>query len=226
MARPRYAILVDGGFLTKKLFERLGRHATADDVQIECERLKNLAEVQDYELLRIYYYDAPPSSLQLQYPVSQKPYRLAQTDRYRLSQSLHDQLILKPDFALRMGETVLSPERWKLKPRVQRELIRDLRSLTDEDFTLDLSQKGVDMRIGMDMARLALRDMVRAVVVVTADSDFIPAFKFVRREGVRVILEPLGHNARVDLRAHADIVLASPLQERGASVGDKPTAPA
>lgn len=63
------------------------------------------------------------------------------------------------------------------------------------------------MRIGMDMGRLALREMVRAVVVVTADSDFIPAFKFVRREGVIVILEPMGHNARVDLKAHADIVL-------------------
>ena len=63
------------------------------------------------------------------------------------------------------------------------------------------------MRIGMDMARLALRDMVRTVVVVTADSDFVPAFKFVRREGVIVILEPMGQKPRIELQQHADIVL-------------------
>jgi uncharacterized LabA/DUF88 family protein len=57
------------------------------------------------------------------------------------------------------------------------------------------------------MARLALRETVRAVIVVTGDSDFVPAFKFVRREGVKVILEPMGHNVRLVLREHADIVL-------------------
>jgi uncharacterized LabA/DUF88 family protein len=79
--------------------------------------------------------------------------------------------------------------------------------LNDADFVLDMSQKGVDMRIGLDMARLALREMVRTIIVVTGDSDFIPAFKFVRREGVKVILEPMGANPRPELRAHADIVL-------------------
>ena len=59
-----------------------------------------------------------------------------------------------------------------------------------------LPKKGVDMRIGLDMARLALRDMVRTIIVVTGDPDFVPAFKFVRREGVKVILEPMGHNVR------------------------------
>ena len=63
------------------------------------------------------------------------------------------------------------------------------------------------MRIGLDMARLALKETVRTVVVVTGDSDFIPAFKFARREGMKVFLEPMGHNVRTELRAHADIVL-------------------
>jgi uncharacterized LabA/DUF88 family protein len=48
---------------------------------------------------------------------------------------------------------------------------------------------------------------VRAVVVVTGDSDFVPAFKFARREGVKVILETMGHNVRTELRAHSDLVL-------------------
>jgi uncharacterized LabA/DUF88 family protein len=213
LLHPLYAILIDGGFITKRLYQRLGRHAVADDIVAECERLKSIEEVRDYELLRIYYYDAPPSSQTVRCPVSRNAYALAGTERFRASQSLHDQLVLKPNFALRMGETVLSPNTWKLKPAVQREMVKTSRPLTDEDFVLDISQKGVDMRIGMDMARLALREMVRAVVVVTGDSDFVPAFRFVRREGVKVILEPLGRGARVELQAHADVVLPQPQTE-------------
>ncbi len=85
--------------------------------------------------------------------------------------------------------------------------MRTPRPLVDEDFDLDLKQKGVDMRIGLDMARLCLRETVRAVVVVTGDSDFVPAFKFVRREGVKVILDPLGHSVRIELKQHADVVI-------------------
>lgn len=206
MQRPLYAILLDGGFVTKKLYARLGRHATADDIEQECKRLSGLADVADYELLRIYYYDAAPSSEKVRQPVSRADLNLAVSARYRASQSLFDQLILKPHFALRMGHVTLSPNKWRLKPTVAKELIRAPRQLADDDFVLDLSQKGVDMRVGMDMARLALRYMVRAIIVVSGDSDFVPAFKFVRREGVKVILETLGHNVRIELRQHADIV--------------------
>ena len=208
MPNPLYALLLDGGFLTKKLYKKLGRHATADDIVVECDRLHKLPELSGYELLRIYYYDAPPSSEFIQKPVSRAKLNLALTERYRLSQSLYDQLVLKPHFALRMGETRLSPARWQIKPRVAREFLTAPRALTDEDFNLDLSQKGVDMRIGLDMARLSLRETVRVVVVVTGDLDFVAAFKFARREGVKVFLDPMGHNIRTELRAHADMVLS------------------
>jgi uncharacterized LabA/DUF88 family protein len=164
-------------------------------------------EVKSYELLRIYYYDAPPSKEKVSLPVSKKQPNLATTPRAREAQSLYDQLVLRPDFALRMGETKLSPNKWKIKPRNANDLLSKQRVLIDEDFSLDITQKGVDMRIGMDMARLALREMVRAIIVVTADSDFIPAFKFVHREGVRVFLAPMGKNVGVDLKVHSDLVI-------------------
>lgn len=207
MLRPLFAILLDGGFLTKKLYTKLGRHAGADDIVTECDRLRDLPALSGYELLRVYYYDAPPSSESLKRPVSKTPLNLATTERYRLSQSLYDQLILKPHFALRMGETHLSPVPWTIKPRAAKELLKEPRQLIDEDFSLDLSQKGVDMRVGLDIARLALKETVRSIVVVTGDSDFVPAFKFARREGVKVILETMGHNVKTELRAHSDIVL-------------------
>lgn len=207
VVRPLFAIMLDGGFLTKKLYQKLGRHATADDIVAECDRLRSIECVYDYELLRIYYYDAPPSSEALSKPVSKERLNLGSTERYRLSQSLYDQLVLRPHFALRMGETRLSPDKWRLNPRKTKDLIRTPRPLLDEDFDLDLSQKGVDMRIGLDMARISLRETVRTIIVVTGDADFVPAFKFARREGVKIILEPMGHNIRQELRAHSDIVL-------------------
>ena len=56
-----------------------------------------------------------------------------------------------------MGTVTLSPAKWRLKPRVAKALVATPRPLVDVDFQLDLSQKGVDMRVGMDMARLEHR---------------------------------------------------------------------
>ncbi len=209
MYKAQYAILLDGGFVTKKLQERLKDPARADDVVALCDEIRAHEELQSYELLRTYFYDAPPSLASLPFPVSGDPYHLAQTERAKHAQSLYDQLELRPGFALRMGETRLTPQGWVLKPKSVQQLTKEPRALEDRDFRLDINQKGVDIRIGLDMARLALREMVRAVVVVTADSDFVPAFKFVRREGVKVMLCTLGHKgARRELKAHADFVLS------------------
>lgn len=209
MFQARYAILIDGGFITRKLQERLGRPAKADDVVGYCDEIRANAHLKDYELMRIYYYDAPPALETVQLPVSGADHALSTTERARNAQSLYDQLELKEGFALRMGETRLSPFVWKIKPNKAKQLLKQPRKLTDDDFALDVGQKGVDMRIGLDMARLALREMVRAVVVVTGDSDFVPAFKFVRREGVKVMLCTLGHTgARRELKAHSDFVLS------------------
>lgn len=216
MQKPLFAILLDGGYLTKMLFSRHKRPITAEDITSECERLASISEVKDYELLRIYYYDAYPSSDAVRKPVSGEDLNLAESERFRHSQSLFDNLVMQPNMALRMGKLSLSFAKWRLKPKVATELINTPRALTDDDFLLDLTQKGVDMRIGMDMARLALRQMVRAVIVVTGDSDFVPAFKYVRREGVKVILEPMGKSGRVELRQHADVVLAPPPKPQAA----------
>jgi uncharacterized LabA/DUF88 family protein len=207
LLKPRYAILIDGGFLKKKLSERLQRHPLVADIIAECERLQQRPEVDGYELLRIYWYDGVPASATIPLPVSKQALNLTGTERYRESKSLLDQLVLWPNFSLRLGEVIVSRNGWRLKPNVAGRLIKEPRELRDEDFVLDAQQKGVDVRIGMDMARLALREMVRQVIVVTGDSDFVPAFKFVRREGVRVILEPMGQNVLVELKQHADIVL-------------------
>lgn len=73
------------------------------------------------------------------------------------------------------------------------------------DFIPDLKQKRVDMKIGLDVAWLASKGIVERIVLVTSDSDFVPAMKFARREGVQVVLITMGHKqVKQDLLVHAD----------------------
>src|SRR5262245_40657687 len=117
MAKARYAILLDGGFVTRKLRERLGHQPSAADIVALCDEISFSSHLSDYELMRIYYYDAPPSTETVRRPVSGAEHNLATTERARHAQSLYDQLELTDRFALRMGETLLSPLNWKLKPK-------------------------------------------------------------------------------------------------------------
>lgn len=70
----------------------------------------------------------------------------------------------------------------------------------------EIRQKRVDIKIGLDVAWLASREIVDRIALVTADTDFIPAMKFARREGVQVVLVPLGMKAHPELIEHADEV--------------------
>jgi uncharacterized LabA/DUF88 family protein len=50
----------------------------------------------------------------------------------------------------------------------------------------DFEQKGVDMRIGIDVATLCLKRLVDRIILFSGDADMIPALKLARREGLQV----------------------------------------
>ena len=77
-------------------------------------------------------------------------------------------------------------------------------SIQTNDVALGLRQKGVDMRIAIDIASLTLKQQVSTIVLVAGDSDFVPAAKLARREGMEFILDPLWQNVNVDLFEHID----------------------
>jgi len=88
------------------------------------------------------------------------------------------------------------------------------RALISDDIRLGLRQKGVDMRIGIDIATLTLKKQVDTIILVTGDSDFVPAAKVARREGVEFLLDPLWQSVNDDLHEHVD-GLASGLPRPG-----------
>ena len=48
------------------------------------------------------------------------------------------------------------------------------------------------MKLGIDIASLAYKKQVDQIVLIAGDSDFVPAAKLARREGLDVILDTMG----------------------------------
>ena len=68
---------------------------------------------------------------------------------------------MKRKVALRLG--TLAHADWMLKPQAQMDLLKGRRrfeDLSDADVMLDARQKGVDMRIGLDIASLSFKQQV------------------------------------------------------------------
>jgi len=77
-------------------------------------------------------------------------------------------------------------------------------SLTESDFRLDVKQKGVDMRIGLDVASLAQNHFVDQIVLIAGDSDFLPVVKMARKSGIDVLLDPMKQFPKRNMQEHVD----------------------
>jgi uncharacterized LabA/DUF88 family protein len=129
----------------------------------------------------------------------------------------------------RLGDPAAAPvpATLNLTPEEARDLaaMRDLwRSLDGGSVRLGLRQKGVDMRIGIDISSLTLKKLVDTIVLVAGDSDFVPAAKLARREGIEFILDPLWQQVNSDLFEHID-GLQSGLKRPARPAGDAVSAP-
>lgn len=76
--------------------------------------------------------------------------------------------------------------------------------IQESNLVLNMRQKGVDMKIGLDIASLAYKKLVDQIVLISGDSDFVPAAKLARREGIDFVLDPMGSDIRDDLFEHID----------------------
>lgn len=192
------AILVDGGFYRKRAAHLWGKK-TAE------ERAKELsaychAHMQDRdgnasrELYRIFYYDCKPIGRRsIYHPLTKRNVDLDKSETYTWTLTFLEELKKRRKFALRLGE-LSNQACYNLRPDVTKKLLagtRTLDSLTEEDFMFVAQQKGVDMRIGIDISSLAFKKQVDQIILIAGDSDFVPAAKLARREGIDFILDPM-----------------------------------
>ena len=84
--------------------------------------------------------------------------------------------------------------------------------ITEDDIYYDLKQKGIDMKIGVDIASLAIKRFVDKIVLISGDSDFVPAAKLARREGIDFVLDAM-HSVHIEnnLYEHIDGLKSIPM---------------
>ena len=215
----KVAILIDGAYFLNRLsalrpdIDGSSAKTVADVLEAlvngHLEKLNETWQVPDcYQLLyRSFYYDAEPSERRIKTPVARKEYRHVGTAQAQFRKSLFRELRRRPSFAVRLGDVGIATPQWNLSGESRSRLLRGDASvlpLSDDDFTPALRQKGVDMRIGLDIASITLKKQADTIVLVSGDTDFVPAAKLARREGARFLLDPLGRSVPPALFEHID----------------------
>lgn len=203
------AILVDGGFYRKRakvLWGSKSPEERANELNEYC--YKHLRD--NYEnryLYRIFYYDCPPVEKNIYNPITQKTVSLDKTPEFLWMSQFLKELKHHRKFALRMGRISDTQIHYSLKHAPTKKLLRrdiDVSDITIDDLELNLEQKGVDMRIGVDISSLVFKRQVNQIILISGDSDFVPAAKQARREGIDFILDPMRSKIKDDLFEHID----------------------
>ncbi len=190
----RIVILIDGAFLRARTAKAGKKY---DPTFIEAFALG--CKTGDEEILRVLYYDCAPYSGTIQLPVSGEPFVCASSDKWL------EELACKDLFAVRLG--VLKFRGYKPK----RIPVTQSTPLTDDDFDLDFEQKGVDLKIGLDIASYCEHRHADRIILVSNDTDCIPAIKYGRKSGMQVVVAelPNGEVAR-ELLMHSDFKRSVP----------------
>ena len=208
----KVAFIIDGGYFVKKYKDLKHKFPSADDVEIYVLNiLKFLRKRQPNHLIdiyRIFYYDCPPLYNLSKLPkFANKPKELSNQifqkicndfeKAYRNIKTFHAQMKRKNFFALRMGELKL--QGWEQNKKKNR-------------WWLKTQQKGVDMKIGLDIANITGKKLCSKIILISGDTDMIPAMKMARKEGVHVYwhsMDDSKHGSNLNIATHSDVVITN-----------------
>lgn len=203
------AILIDGGFYQKRITAihgKLSPKESVDELMNYC--LKHLSQKDGkHELYRIFYYDCPPLDKKVKHPLTGKAIDFKLSANYIQGMEFLELMKQQRKVALRLGKLKGNGSDYILPSYVVKKICEgkmSFDSLKENDFKLDIKQKGVDMRIGVDIASLAFKKQIDQIILVAGDSDFVPAAKAARREGIDFILDPMWNPISPDLNEHID----------------------
>lgn len=215
------AILVDGGFYRKRAYLLWGDKSAerrAKELQAYCQ---SHIKAQNSELYRVFYYDCAPSDGQAYHPFKKTNINLKKTDTYTWTNAFLDELRKARKFAVRLGSLSETVSGYALNQETTKKLFSGallFTDITEKDFSITLEQKGVDMKLGIDIASLSYKKQVDQIILISGDSDFVPAAKLARREGIDFILDPMGAKIKPNLSEHIDGIYSCWKQAKHKSV--------
>ncbi len=188
-------LLIDSGYL-KNVFKNNGKFYDADGIEEISKHIISSIKAQGHplDLLRILFYDCLPYSGEVILPVSKHKKQFSGKD------CIMGNLALRDYFATRKG--TLKFRGWTLKQSSYTKT-----ALSDDDFEPSFEQKGVDMRIGLDISQYSYDRSVEHIILISNDTDCIPAMKCARKNGIKMSLVSI-ENAKIapELKCHADFV--------------------
>jgi uncharacterized LabA/DUF88 family protein len=190
----KIVVLIDGGFLRAQV-AKAGKKFDPNFIEAFAIGCKGA----DEEILRVLYYDCAPYAGTVKLPVSGEPFACTGSDKWL------EELACKDLFAVRLGVLKFRGYKPKHVP------VDQSKPLTDDDFDLDFEQKGVDLKIGLDIASYCEARHADRIVLVSNDTDCIPAIKYGRKSGLQIVVAELP-NAELarELRMHADFKRSVP----------------
>lgn len=202
----KVAILLDGNWfrirLDTALKGLLPNGVTADVMYRNALLTLNTKEE---ELFRLFYYDCPPYEGKETNPIDQTFVDFKGSKKFESRHRFLKELREKDFVAMRLGIT--KKRGWTLNESyIKRTIAGKSQPPQAADVFLSLEQKGVDMRIGIDVATLSLKRIVDRVILISGDIDMIPAMKLARREGVQVVLAELKTPVHKQMDEDADLV--------------------
>lgn len=183
----RAAVLIDGGY-----YDRLKTVLGRPDIDIV--RFSNML-CGDVPRLRTYYFDALPW---VGSPPDQRD-----LDRQRKKQSYLDTIKLQDCMELRLGHL----QRLRIECPVCRAPIVNCPHCNAT--MVKFQQKLVDVKLSVDMVRLAWSGQARLIVLVSGDSDFVPAIQAAKDAGAVVRLAHASRDAGPTVRVHDELLKIS-----------------
>jgi uncharacterized LabA/DUF88 family protein len=170
MNAPKTAILIDGGFFLKRYSVLFGRDHTPQMVAKKLWEMAIQHLGKDSErLYRIYYYDCKPFEKRVHNPISGKVVVFDKTPLAESRRELFEELKKKRKVALRLG-VLKDTKHWQIRPDKTKLLLSgaiQVSDLTADDVVYEIRQKTVDMKIGLDIATLAHKNLVDQIVLVS-----------------------------------------------------------
>ena len=204
----KIAVMIDGGFFVKRYNHNWNknRQHTPKEVADNLYTIAHSHIGRENFLYRIFYYDCLPLEKRVHHPISNRCVVFEKNPEALFRKEIIEHLKEKRKLALRLGE-LKDTGKWFIKAHHTKSLISGemkISDLTEDDLFYEMRQKSIDMKIGVDIASLALKRFVDKIVLISGDSDFVPAAKLARREGIDFVLDPMGANVDKMLFEHID----------------------
>ena len=212
----RVAIFVDAGFFTRIFTNQVDPNMEMDAEQLAKLMwkywIRHVDRKNGEQIYRIYFYDCPPLQNKAQHPITRQDINFANSDITKYKLALHEALLHQPYVACRMGElSVDTKTDWGF---IRQDSIHDFRKLlrgevsasqiNPDNVSLRPKQKGVDMKLGVDITSVVLKKLANKIILISGDSDFVPAAKLARMEGAHFILDAMDREVKGNLAEHID----------------------